>query len=97
MPLLSDLQRWLDEAAARHGVPGAVVAVGVGDELMEAATGVVNLDTGVATATDIQIGSVTKIWTSSLVMQLVGEGLVDLDRPSCFRCCRSPWPVYRSD
>lgn len=83
MPLLSDLQRWLDEAATRHGVPGAVVAVGVGDDLVEAATGVVNLDTGVATTTDsvFQIGSVTKIWTSSLVMQLVGEGLVELDAP----------------
>ncbi len=28
-----------------------------------------------------QIGSVTKVWTASLVMQLVDEGLVDLDVP----------------
>jgi CubicO group peptidase (beta-lactamase class C family) len=76
MTLLPDLQRWLDEAATRHDVPGAAVAVGVGDELAEAATGVVNRDTGVEATTDsvFQIGSVTKVWTASLVMQLVDDG-----------------------
>jgi CubicO group peptidase (beta-lactamase class C family) len=83
MALLPDLRQWLDEAATRHGVPGAVVAVGVGDELAEAATGVVNRDTGVETTPDsvFQIGSVTKVWTASLVMQLVDEGAADLDAP----------------
>ena len=83
MALLPNLQRWLDDAAIRHDVPGAAVAVGVGDELAEAATGVVNRGTGVAATTDsvFQIGSVTKVWTASLVMQLVGDGLVDLDAP----------------
>ena len=83
MTLLPDLQGWLDEAAARHDVPGAAVAVGVGGDLAEAATGVVNRNTGVEATTDsvFQIGSVTKVWTASLVMQLVGEGLVDLDAP----------------
>jgi CubicO group peptidase (beta-lactamase class C family) len=83
MTLLPDLQRWLDEAAARHDVPGAAVAVGVGDDLAEAATGVVNRDTGVEATPDsvFQIGSVTKAWTASLVMQLVDDGLVDLDAP----------------
>ena len=78
-----DLQALLDESAERHGVPGAAVAVGVGGELIEAATGVVNRDTGVATTTDsvFQIGSVTKVWTASLVMQLVAEGSVELDAP----------------
>ncbi|MBB4677841.1 CubicO group peptidase (beta-lactamase class C family) [Crossiella cryophila] len=28
-----------------------------------------------------QIGSITKLWTATLVMQLVDEGLVELDRP----------------
>ncbi|GID92133.1 serine hydrolase [Amorphoplanes digitatis] len=64
-------------------MPGAAVAVGMGDRLAEAATGVINLDTGVAATTDslFQIGSVTKVWTAALVMQLVAEGLVDLDEP----------------
>jgi CubicO group peptidase (beta-lactamase class C family) len=81
--LLPDLQRWLDEAAARHDVPGAAVAVGVGDDLAEAATGVLNRATAVEATPDsvFQIGSVTKVWTASLVMQLVDEGLVDLDAP----------------
>ncbi|MET8149650.1 serine hydrolase domain-containing protein [Actinoplanes sp. NPDC049668] len=83
MTLLPDLQEWVDRAAGRHGVPGAAVAVGMGDRLAEAATGVVNLDTGVAATTDslFQIGSVTKVWTAALVMQLAEEGLVDLDAP----------------
>lgn len=83
MALLPDLQRRLDEAAARHGVPGAAVAVGVGNDLAEAATGVLNRDTGVEATPDslFQIGSVTKLWTASLVLQLVADGLVDLDAP----------------
>ncbi|GIJ66681.1 serine hydrolase domain-containing protein [Virgisporangium ochraceum] len=83
MSALPNLQRWLDGAATRHDVPGAAIAVGVGDVLVEAATGVVNRGTGVGTTTDtlFQIGSVTKVWTAALVMQLVDEGLVDLDAP----------------
>ncbi|MEU4690123.1 serine hydrolase domain-containing protein [Actinoplanes sp. NPDC023714] len=83
MTFLPDLQQWIDGAAARHGVPGAAVAAGMGDDLAEAATGVINLTTGVAATTDslFQIGSVTKVWTSALVMQLAGEGLAGLDEP----------------
>ncbi|MFB9413597.1 serine hydrolase domain-containing protein [Dactylosporangium matsuzakiense] len=83
MTLLPDLQEWLERAAGRHGVPGAASAVGMGDQLAEAATGVINLDTGVEATADslFQIGSVTKAWTTALVMQLVREGFVDLDEP----------------
>ncbi|GLW30542.1 serine hydrolase domain-containing protein [Actinoplanes regularis] len=78
-----DLQARLDEAAKRHGVPGAVIAVSAGGELFEAATGVVNRNTGVEATPDsvFQIGSVTKTWTASLVLQLVAEGRVELDAP----------------
>ena len=31
--------------------------------------------------TVFQIGSITKIWTTTLVMQLVDDGLLDLDQP----------------
>ncbi|MEV6848560.1 serine hydrolase domain-containing protein [Actinoplanes sp. NPDC051411] len=83
MALLPELQAWIDEAAERHGVPGVAVAVGAAGELAEAATGVVNLSTGVEATPDsvFQIGSVTKVWTTTLIMQLAGEGLVDLDEP----------------
>ncbi|MGI5488110.1 serine hydrolase domain-containing protein [Microtetraspora malaysiensis] len=78
-----DLQKRFDEAAARHGVPGAALAVWTGGELVEVATGVVNRNTGVETTPDsvFQVGSTTKVWTAALVMQLVDEGLVELDRP----------------
>ncbi|WP_246268030.1 serine hydrolase domain-containing protein [Nonomuraea typhae] len=78
-----DLQKRLDEAAAKHGVPGAAIAVWAGGELHEAATGVVNKNTGVEATPDsvFQVGSTTKVWTAALVMQLVEEGKLDLDRP----------------
>ncbi|MFF3666448.1 serine hydrolase domain-containing protein [Microtetraspora malaysiensis] len=78
-----DLQKRFDEAARRHGVPGAALAVWTGGELVEVATGVVNRNTGVEATPDsvFQVGSTTKVWTAALVMQLVDEGLVELDRP----------------
>ncbi|MGO1052641.1 serine hydrolase domain-containing protein [Crossiella sp. CA198] len=77
------LQELLPELVVRHGVPGAQVAVLVEGEVAAAAAGVVNLGTGVAATTDavFQIGSITKLWTATLVMQLVEEGLLELDRP----------------
>ncbi len=81
--MLEDLQKRLDEAARRHDVPGVSLAVWANGELYEVATGVLNRNTGVETTTDsvFQVGSTTKVWTAALVMQLVDEGLVDLDRP----------------
>ncbi|MEU0486390.1 serine hydrolase domain-containing protein, partial [Streptosporangium sp. NPDC006013] len=81
--MFENLRERFDEAARRHGVPGAALAVWAGGELVEVATGVVNRNTGVETTTDsvFQVGSTTKVWTAALVMQLVDEGLVELDRP----------------
>lgn len=81
-------QRRLGVLAARHRVPGA--ALGIlrmrtegADELVEAVCGVLNKDTGVEATTEslFQIGSITKVWTATVVMQLVDEGLLDLDAP----------------
>jgi CubicO group peptidase (beta-lactamase class C family) len=81
-------QRRLAELAARHKVPGAVLGIlrvhdGWEDELVEAAYGVLNKGTGVTTTSDsvFQIGSISKVWTATLVMQLVDEGKIDLDAP----------------
>ena len=81
-------QQRLDELAAKHGVPGAALAVlrlsdDGDDELVEAATGVLNTATGVEVTPDsvFQIGSISKVWTATLVMQLVDEGRLDLDAP----------------
>jgi CubicO group peptidase (beta-lactamase class C family) len=84
---IDDVRRWLDEnlprRAARHGVPGASVAVLAGGQSVESATGVVNLRTGVEVTPDtlFMIQSITKVWTATLVMQLADEGLVELDGP----------------
>jgi len=81
-------QRRLTALAARHRVPGAGLGIlrvrpGVDDELVEVACGVLNKDTGVEATTDslFQIGSISKVWTATVVMQLVDEGLLDLDAP----------------
>ncbi|WP_433263386.1 serine hydrolase domain-containing protein [Actinosynnema sp. CS-041913] len=68
---------------AEHGVPGAQAAVLVDGEVVDAAAGVLSVATGVETTTDsvFQVGSITKVWTATLVMQLVEDGLLDLDEP----------------
>lgn len=80
---LADLQSVLDEAVEKAGLPGAGLAVLVDGQVLEAASGVLSTRTGVEATTDsvFQIGSVTKVYTATLVMQLVDSGLVDLDKP----------------
>lgn len=69
--------------AAARGVPAAAVAVLVDGRIVDHATGVLSTATGVEATADavFQIGSITKVWTATLVMQLVDDGLVDLDQP----------------
>ncbi|MCW2671942.1 MAG: serine hydrolase [Frankiales bacterium] len=81
-----DQQHWQDRLTAladKHGVVGSSLAIRLGDETAEAAAGVLNLRTGQPATTDsvFQVGSITKVWTATLVMQLVDEGLLDLDEP----------------
>jgi CubicO group peptidase (beta-lactamase class C family) len=77
------LQRRLDLLAAQHRVVGASFAVLHGDEVVEAATGIANLRSGMPATTDtlFQIGSITKVYTATLVMQLAERGIIDLDAP----------------
>jgi CubicO group peptidase (beta-lactamase class C family) len=81
--LLPDIQARLDALARLHRVPGAVLAVSKGDELLDFATGVINARTGVDATTDsvFQIGSNTKLMTATLVMQLADAGKIELDAP----------------
>ncbi|MER2082612.1 MULTISPECIES: serine hydrolase [Rhodococcus] len=80
-------KRSLDVLCERYGVTGAQFGIltldSNGKEITRTtvASGVINADTGVEVSTDslFQIGSITKVWTAMLVMQLVDEGLLDLD------------------
>ncbi|MFZ3566300.1 serine hydrolase domain-containing protein [Streptomyces sp. BH097] len=87
MPRAAVAQDWITEnlpkLIAVHKVPGAQVAVLVDGEVVDAAAGVVNRATGVPVTTDavFQIGSITKVWTATLIQQLANEGRLDLDRP----------------
>jgi CubicO group peptidase (beta-lactamase class C family) len=73
----------LPELIEEHGVVGAQVAVLHNGEIFDAAAGVLNIATGEKVTGDsiFQIGSITKVWTATLVQELVNEGLLDLDRP----------------
>ncbi|MEU5401262.1 serine hydrolase [Streptomyces sp. NPDC005963] len=77
------LRQRLPGLVVESGVPGAAVAVSVGDDVVEAAAGVLSTATGVGATVDslFQIGSITKVVTATLVMQLVDEGRLDLDAP----------------
>lgn len=81
--LAGDLQSRLENLIGRHHVPGASVAVLAGGQTAAAAAGVLNLSTGARATTDavFQIGSISKVYTATVVMQLVEEGMLDLDAP----------------
>ena len=79
-------QARLDDLARRYDVPGAALGVlrlGPDEERLELATGVLHRGTGVAATPDslFQVGSITKVWTTTLLMTLVEEGQLDLDAP----------------
>ncbi len=77
------ITRRLPELIEEHGVVGAQVAVLADGEIVDTAAGVLHRVSREPVAVDslFQIGSITKVWTATLIMQLVHEGLLDLDRP----------------
>lgn len=91
-------QRRLDLLRDRYGVVGAqlgIVQIGDGPDPLDRVTmssGVVDVSTGVPVTDDavFQIGSISKVWTTMLVLQLVEEGLLDLDAT-----VRSVLPEFR--
>jgi CubicO group peptidase (beta-lactamase class C family) len=87
-----DTQHWerrFAELVKQHGVPGAQLGIlvlgkdGAEDQVFTTATGVLHAGLGNPTTTDalFQIGSVSKVWTATVVMQLVDEGKFALDTP----------------
>jgi CubicO group peptidase (beta-lactamase class C family) len=79
----SRLDGLVAEQAGGLGVPGMVCGVRLGDDVHIVPWGVVNVATGapVVPSTLFQLGSITKVYTATLVMQAVQAGLVGLDEP----------------
>ena len=80
---LADLQSFADQIVEADRIPAVSIAILRDGELHKAAAGILNMNTGVTATTDsiFQIGSITKVMTTCLVMQLVDEGRVELDAP----------------
>lgn len=76
-------QRRLTVLAQEFGIVGAALAIRHGDELAEAAHGVLNTRTGQRATPDsiFQIGSVSKVYTATAAMRLVADGTLELDAP----------------
>ncbi|ADG73418.1 beta-lactamase [Cellulomonas flavigena DSM 20109] len=81
-PRHDDVQRALDRLVDEHGVPAALAAVTdrTGRE-RDLVAGVGDLATGAPVPVDGQVraGSNSKTFVATVVLQLAGEGLVDLD------------------
>jgi CubicO group peptidase (beta-lactamase class C family) len=77
------LQELCARTIAELGIVGAQIAVAVDGALVHAEAGIANseLNAPVTADTCFQIGSTSKLYTATLVMQLADEGLVDIDRP----------------
>src|SRR5262245_3857734 len=86
-----DAEHWgqrLTALAERHKVPGAQLGIlryveGQPEAQVVAAHGVLSLRTEQPATADslFQIGSITKVWTATVVMQLVDEGQLTLETP----------------
>lgn len=83
MSILGELPKVLKSSIRKRHVPGASVAVLRNGRVVCTAAGMTNLDTQVPATEDtlFQIGSITKIFTTTLIMQLVDERKIELDEP----------------
>jgi CubicO group peptidase (beta-lactamase class C family) len=81
--ILAQFQSYIDSFRERYHTPALSVAVWYKDKLYQAASGLLNVETSVEATPDsiFQIASISKVFTASLIMQLVDEGRVKLDHP----------------
>ena len=78
-----NIQSFAEKVIQEHHLPAVSIAVWKDGQLYQGAAGILNVDTAVEATTDsiFQIGSITKVFTTVLMMKLVDRGLVDLDKP----------------
>ncbi len=71
----------LDELLERYGIPGVGLGIWLDGDEYHTARGMANRTAGIeATPETIWlIGSITKVWTTTLIMQMIEQGVVDLD------------------
>jgi D-alanyl-D-alanine carboxypeptidase len=81
-PTASPLQQLLDQIVVA-GAPGAIGLVWDGTTTERAASGVADLRTGrpMRTADRFRVGSITKTFVATVVLQLVGEHVLRLSDP----------------
>jgi peptidoglycan/LPS O-acetylase OafA/YrhL/CubicO group peptidase (beta-lactamase class C family) len=82
--LAAELQQILDATVADGRIPGMVLSVRLPDgSSWTGAGGLADRDTGAAMEPDVlvRIGSLSKMFTAVVVLQLVEEGKLDLDAP----------------
>jgi CubicO group peptidase (beta-lactamase class C family) len=80
MPDPAGWEAILREVAAQARVPAAALGIWADGTEILAACGTLNAATGVAATTGslFQIGSITKVWTATMIMQLIAEGRLSL-------------------
>lgn len=82
--LAAELQRILDGTVADGYIPGAVLAVTIsGQQPWSGASGLADPGEGqlIEPATRMRIASISKVFTAVVVLQLVEQGLLQLDAP----------------
>jgi CubicO group peptidase (beta-lactamase class C family) len=79
----AELTNVVEQQLADWDVPGIAIGILHNGEIQTHGVGLANVETGFPMRSDtvLQIGSISKIFTSTLVMTLVDEGLLDLDTP----------------
>ncbi|MEJ7838825.1 MAG: serine hydrolase domain-containing protein [Thermomicrobiales bacterium] len=77
--LVTLIETWMEELA----IPGAAIGVASGDQQQSVGFGIGSIDdpSPVTHETRFQIGSISKTVTSTAIMRLIEDGLVDLDDP----------------
>ncbi|MGH3490944.1 MAG: serine hydrolase domain-containing protein [Actinopolymorphaceae bacterium] len=82
-PAYDSLAACVQGEAARWNVPGIAVGVLQDEHVESLAYGITSIDTRqpVSPDTIFQIGSISKVFTATLVLQLADEGLLGLDTP----------------
>lgn len=81
--LLNNFDDYVVDIKKQYDVPALSMAILFNGQYYSAATGVLNVGTGVTATTDsiFQIASISKVFTTSLIMQLVDEGRLELELP----------------